>query len=69
MTVREWWHEMDESISMLSDRQAIFIEGERELPNLCLANSIGDRPATSERPTGSQCGSSGSHLACLSNAP
>jgi hypothetical protein len=52
MTVREWWYEMDEPISMLSDPQAIFREGERELLNLCLANGIGDRPATSERPAG-----------------
>ena len=44
MTVREWWHEMDEPVEMLADPLTTFAEDEREIIQLCLAHRISYRP-------------------------
>lgn len=50
MSVREWWYEMDEPVSMLEDPQEAFRADERTLLKVCLDNSIAYRAATAERP-------------------
>lgn len=48
MSVREWWHEMDEPVSMLEDPQEVFRADERTLLKVCLDNGIAHRAASSE---------------------
>jgi hypothetical protein len=43
MTVREWWHEMDEPVEMLADPEASFEEDERALLGLCRENGTNHR--------------------------
>jgi len=50
MSVREWWYEMDEPVSMLEDPQEVFRADERTLLKVCLDNGIAHRAASSELP-------------------
>ncbi|WP_027514747.1 hypothetical protein [Bradyrhizobium sp. WSM1417] len=50
MSVREWWYEMDEPVSMLADPQEAFRADERTLLKVCLDNGIAYRAATTGRP-------------------
>ncbi|QIO30764.1 hypothetical protein [Bradyrhizobium sp. 1(2017)] len=50
MSVREWWYEMDEPVSMLVDPQEAFKADERTLLKVCLDNGIAYRATTTERP-------------------
>ena len=46
MTIREWWHEMDEPVATLADPQATFREDERDMIERCERDGIGYRPAS-----------------------
>ncbi len=46
MTVREWWHEMDEPVELLADPQTTVAEDTRELIGLCLTHRVPHRPAS-----------------------
>ena len=50
MSVREWWYEMDEPVSMLEDPQAVFRADEQALLKVCLDNGISFRAPTTKRP-------------------
>lgn len=50
MSVREWWHEMDEPVSMLEDPEEVFRVDERTLLKVCLDNRVAYRAATAKRP-------------------
>lgn len=49
MTIREWWYEMDEPVT-LANPSATFREDESSMIELCRSDGIAYRPASNGRP-------------------